>query len=501
MNDNVLLVFPAFTNKEKAQRPPLGLLSIATMLFEKGIKATILDETVETNFDSKLLNELKNNPICVGISSMSVNHIMPSLRVSKLVKDNSDIPTVWGGIHPSLAPERTLENDLVDIIVKDDGEEAFTKLLVSLNQNRSDIDKIPGIGFKKNGTIIFNEPPLPFNLEKRMPFAFSLIDFRKYRPAGFWKHVLDLKSDDSIIPMETSRGCPFSCTFCTESMRKKKWQALPAKRVVSDIKFYIKTYGIRNFTFNDDNFFADTKRGEDIVNLLIKENLGIKWYTNIRPDYLAKTSNIFIKKLEESGCRFLTFGAESGSERILKDINKKTSVDDLITTNRKLAGSKITPSFFTIRGFPGETKEDLIKTYLLMIQLKQENNNAYLPSALLLPTPCTKIAEVCLGKKIHQFSLKDWSELLNTQRITKDPWILDDTYNFIQKNKAFLAIIDRLNTPSVFAKPLYRLLLQVYKLGFIYGFSERLGSIIQTTYNIIKIIQRPLLKTTAHLKE
>ena len=196
MNNRVLLVFPGFTNNRRASRPPLGLLSIASLLVEKGIQVTILDETIEDDFDKKLLNELKKDPICVGISSMTVNHIIPSLRVSKLVKDNSNIPTVWGGVHPSLAPASTLKHELVDFIVMDDGEETFSVLLESLSRDCSGLDKIPGIGFKRNGEIKLNNPSLPFDIEKSPPSLFSLIDFNKYKQDGFMKYAFGLSADD-----------------------------------------------------------------------------------------------------------------------------------------------------------------------------------------------------------------------------------------------------------------------------------------------------------------
>jgi anaerobic magnesium-protoporphyrin IX monomethyl ester cyclase len=283
MSQKVLLIFPRFgTEKTKPERPPLGILTVAAPLVEIGVDVSVLDERVETDFDNLLQVELAKNPICVGISSMSGRHIAQALRISKFVKENSECPVVWGGVHASLEPKTTIEHELIDIIVRDDGEETFPRLLDSLESNRADLGKIKGIAFKDNGKVIFTDPPQPADIAKLPPIPFNLIDFEKYGPEPGTLDYDWISDPKKIIPMETSRGCPFSCIFCTESVRKTKWRSLPPERVISDLEIYIEKYGIRNFTFIDDNIFGNLKRGKELISLLAKTKLGINWYSNIR---------------------------------------------------------------------------------------------------------------------------------------------------------------------------------------------------------------------------
>ena len=304
---------------------------------------------------------------------------------------------------------------------------------------------------------------------------FHLVDFNKYEsdPRDHW--AVDPKQ---ILPIETSRGCPYSCTFCTESVRKKKWRALSPERVIHDLKYYLHTYGIRNFTFIDDNLFGNIRRGEKIVELLVQENLGIAWYTNIRTDYMAKADPAFITMLEKSGCKMLTFGAESGSKRILKMINKKATPGDVVAANRKLIGSTITPHFVTIRGFPTETRDDLMETFLLNCRLLLENKRAVCDSPCLIATPSTKIAEMCLGDQVKHFRLEDWAQILDVFKDKKPPWVLDETYEFIDNHRIFSAITSKTNRTFRISNFLYHLLLIIYRLNFRFGFDEHLSRLL-----------------------
>ena len=158
-SNRVLLVYPISKGNEHPDRPPLGLLTIAAPLVNQGIEVSLLDERIEPDFDTRLTEELQKSPLCVGISSMSGRHIQGALRVSRLVKEHSDVPVVWGGacMHASLEPKSTMRHKLVDMIVRDDGEETFIKVLKCLQQESSSLHDIPGIGFKENGQVVFTE--------------------------------------------------------------------------------------------------------------------------------------------------------------------------------------------------------------------------------------------------------------------------------------------------------------------------------------------------------
>lgn len=503
MSKNILLVFASLKEDPKmvggeVYRPPLGILTIAGTLVEAGYSVTIIDERVEQEFDKILKKELDKIPLCVGISSMSGWHLLNSLRISKFIKETTKIPTVWGGVHTSLFPESVLKNNYVDYIVRDDGEETFPALLKCLDGGSlSDFEKIKGIGFKRDGNTILTEIASPADINSLPRIPFHLIDFEKYTIHS--SREISPKSGFNAkhnIPIETSRGCPFSCGFCTESKRKKKWRMLSPERVINDIKYYKETTGIRGFSFVDDNFFGNKKRGKEIIELLIKEEVGISWDTNVTANFMAGLDEEFLHKLERSGCKFLVMGAETGSPRISKLVDvKKATVDDIINANRKLAKTNIVASFIFIQGFPTETLDDIKKTYLLNIKLLKENKNAINSNVFLIPTPGTRIAEMALGEKIKNMSLEDWGRIFDLRMEEKHPWVLKETYEFIKSNRYMFGVFRLTNrVPKSINKILY-LFLWSFRIKLKYGFDIKIDRyVLNLLFNnyqfILKILKR-----------
>ena len=204
-NNRVLLAYPAGKRDDREpDRPPLGLLTVAGPLVEQGMEVCLLDERAEKDFDSRLAEELKKRPICVGISSMSGRHISGAMRISQQIKAQSTIPVVWGGVQASLEPLSTIRHELVDLIVRDDGEETFPHLLAEIQNGCRNLDNIKGIGFIRDGQPVLTESADPAKIEDLPLVPFHLVDFEKYRSTEPWT------SERNLLPLETSRGCPFS---------------------------------------------------------------------------------------------------------------------------------------------------------------------------------------------------------------------------------------------------------------------------------------------------
>lgn len=486
MKNHVLLIFASLkedpaTLDTETYRPPLGILTIAGPLLEEGFTVTILDERVELDFSNTLKKELSKGPICVGISSMSGWPIKNSLRISRYIKENTRIPVVWGGVHTSLFPGHVINNEYVDYIVIDDGEETLPQLLKCIDGGgMSDLGAIKGIGFKKNGKSIITDTAPPADISKNPPVPLHLLDFSKYtqHKTREISHRSGLNVNHNI-PVETSRGCPYSCSFCTESKRKKKWRALSPTRVISDIKHYIKVTGSKGFSIVDDNFFGQPSRGREIIDLLVKENLDISWHTNVTARLVSNSDEQFLHQMEKSGCKLLVMGAESGSPRILKMIDvKKATVEDIIEANRKLAKTNIISSFICIEGFPTETAEDIKKTFMLSIKLLTENGNAINSNVFLIPTPATVIADMALGEKIKTMGLEDWSEIFDLRMDKRHPWVLDETYVYLRKNRYMFAVFRLANRVPAPLNKLVHLLLALFKIKLKYNIDLLIDRII-----------------------
>jgi radical SAM superfamily enzyme YgiQ (UPF0313 family) len=159
----------------------------------------------------------------------------------------------------------------------------------------------------------------------------------------------------------------------------------------------------------------------------------------------------------------LTFGAESGSERVLKMINKKASAEHVLEVNRRLARSNIIPHFVTIRGFPTESAEEMQQTYRLLCDLILANPKTICDSPQLITTPGTKIAEMCLGDLTHSYTLEDWAEVFDLFAGKKPNWIMDETWDFLRDHDMLLNVMYAASSPEQGIKRyLGRLLLSIY---------------------------------------
>ena len=127
-------------------------MAVSAIPYQKGYKIKIIDERVDRNWKNNLISHLKKAPICVGTTCMTGSQIPHALKISSIVKNNSDVPMVWGGIHPSLTPKQTIENQLVDIIITGEGDYTFFELVEHLEKEKS-LSNVKGLYYKINDKI------------------------------------------------------------------------------------------------------------------------------------------------------------------------------------------------------------------------------------------------------------------------------------------------------------------------------------------------------------
>lgn len=357
----VLLVFPG---KYRAPDPqiPLALLYLAASLRQERFTVRILDMRQE---DFRGFNV--GNPVFVGISCMSGLQIKYALEFARYVKDqNSSCPIVWGGVHPTLLPEQTAENDYVDVVVRGEGELIIKDLANKLARNQP-LDDVAGITYKFNGSIKSNPPGRVAELDDLpIDLPYDLIPMDKYPSITSGR-----------FHIQTSRGCPHRCGFCYNSyFNKSQWRAKSAKRVLDEIEYILTKFPyIKIIDPIDDNVFVDRKRVEEICKGLIERKLGVQWRANCRFDYMSTYDKSFLELLEKAGCVELDFGGESGSDRIQQLICKDVTADQMLQSVKNLHrwAPSIEPYVSWMSGLPGETDADLKQTFDLMDKMREVN--------------------------------------------------------------------------------------------------------------------------------
>ncbi len=392
---------------------PLSLLCAVSKLDLEGYPIIVIDQRVSDNWQEELETALEDNPICVGITSMTGSQILGALEAARLVKRSGDVPVVWGGVHGTLFAEQTLAHKDVDMLVKGEGEQTFYELLKRL-ESHEPMDGLAGVCYKRDGIVIENEDR-PFVDPDDMPEPpYHLIDIENY--------MHHLFHEKRVLEVESSRGCPYRCAFCYNVLyNRKSWRPLSADRVVARLRHLSDTYGIKVFHFLDDAFFIDKHRVRDIMNGILDSGMEIKMgFQGIRIDTLARMDDDILDLCYRAGCRYLQFGVESGSPRIQKMINKQISLDDVESVNKRLAKYPEMITFYNFMcGFPTETKEDLFDSTRLAWLLLKDNSRAMVSAFHhYKPYPGTELAKQAFAENftvpetLEAWAHFDWTEAL-----------------------------------------------------------------------------------------
>ena len=222
--------------------PPHALLSIAAPLHKKGYRIKIIDQRVNSLWEQELGSVLKNKPICVGISAMTGSQIYFALKAAKIVrsKTNARVPIVWGGPHPSILPEQTLEDEHVDIVCVGEGDIAFSEIVEALERKRH-LSQVLGIAYKDGKQKLHTRERPLLDVETLLPVPWELINVEEYIHPDFYLK----KAQRSLDIGQTSRGCPFLCGFCSSAnIRKRRWRAMSVDRSLQAIIEPIRRFNL-----------------------------------------------------------------------------------------------------------------------------------------------------------------------------------------------------------------------------------------------------------------
>jgi radical SAM superfamily enzyme YgiQ (UPF0313 family) len=337
---------------------PLALLSLAAWLRHYGEYSDSIG-IIDTNICKPLPDDFSNAAV-VGISAMTGSQIKYGLEVAAMARRaNPDAVIVWGGIHPSLLPEQTVQHPLVDAVVIGEGEATFLEI-VNAVLNGKGAAGIPGTYVQKHGSReIVVGPKRPFIDLNELPLpAYDLIDVKDYHGI---EHQFDYQS---------SRGCPFRCAFCYNTkFCERRWRKKSPNTVVKELVYLQEEYAIESFGLVDDEFFIDIKRAEAIFDGILESGKRFSIIASCRLDMVRRFSPDLFRKMKRAGVVQMFFGAESGSPKMLKAIQKDITVEDIVEGARVVAEAGIRPILSFMSGFPGETLEDLKHTIDIILRL------------------------------------------------------------------------------------------------------------------------------------
>ena len=368
---------------------PLEIAYVAALL-EKQHDVHIIDaanegwKNLEQIDEKKYRQGLKNeeiaarikrcSPDVVGITISFSGWWKTAYEVASIVKSiDKNIITVLNGLHPSARPADCLKYPNTDFAVIGEAEYTMLELVRVLEQGTTeDLKKIKGIGYIKNGETVITPPrPAIQDLDSLPIPARHLLPMDKYF-AAIKENPPRGEIRKPWATMITSRGCPYSCIFCSiNTIMGRKWRARNPENVVDEIEQLVHTYDIKQIDFIDENMTLDKKRVETICDLIVKRGLDIDWYTpnGVRADTLDEN---LLTKMKASGCKKIRVAPESGVQRVVDQIIKKNlklkAVEKAVILSKKV-GIKV-GCFFVI-GLIGETKEDIEETINYAYKLRR----------------------------------------------------------------------------------------------------------------------------------
>jgi anaerobic magnesium-protoporphyrin IX monomethyl ester cyclase len=395
----ITLVYPYLqprNDNSQFRFPPLGLGYIASALKRKGFHVELVDCTF-LGKEKALERIVKSDPQIIGIYSM-FSMKKTSLELASLLREKCEL-LVTGGPLPTLDPEDYL--DIFDLAVIGEGEETMVEIAEDIEQGLA-TNAIKGVAYKENGKIKYSQPREFIKDLDSLKFpARDLFDNTAYKQY-YQKHF-----NYTTAPLMSSRGCPFSCDFCSHPVFGTLLRLRSPENIVAEVQ-EIANLGYDRVWFADDCFTLNAKHLRQVCNLLIQRQIDIGWECLSRADTLTPE---LANNMKKAGCIRVFFGAESGNDTVLGIMNKQITAEQ---TKRavyvaKEAGLQV--GAFFIVGYPGENNQTLLDTLRFASRLPLD----YLSFTMPYPIPGTPLHERMKQKCIAE--VDDWEEPKNLRLI------------------------------------------------------------------------------------
>ncbi len=425
MRKTVILYYPKirYLPEYKFFWTPLSLLAISRLL-KNNYEIIIIDGNIQKDYSTVIKDNL-HHCVCVGISTMTGGgQLLDAIKFAQIIKNrNKHIPIVWGGPHPTSLPDETIKYGMVDIIVRGQGEITLKEVVNSLEKG-CNLDKVLGITYKNDNQVIHNNDRPIFDINALSDIPWELVEVENYIRN-------DVTVNTKTINFVSSYGCPYNCRFCYEVIAyKRRWTGLKAEMILNELSALVNQYGINGVKFYDANFFVNPSRVKDFCAGIVARKLKIKWAASAHPKDLLRLKDDF-SLIKESGCTRILIGAESGSPEVLRFIDKKVSVDEILEAARLCNEFEIIGSFTFIVGFPIDADKNGKETKDLIDIILGKYPKHEIRVHLWAPYPGTELYPVALERGFEPpKTLEGWADYEYYKPQT--PWINEELVKMLE---------------------------------------------------------------------
>jgi len=412
-------------NRERDPYPvfPIGLAYLIPPLTSAGHQISVLDLCFTPNPAESVSSTLESfAPDAVLISLRNLDNVTwPGSRtyytvaVEIVLLCKGKVTTIIGGSGFSLMPLELLSTTGADYGVVGEGEEILPRLL-SCIESGTDASFLNGVLVAGRTSFL---PPLPVN-------AIGAPDRSHFDLSRYHR-------DGGMANLQTKRGCPFNCIYCTYPLLEgRRTRLRPVTDIIDEIRYLTDAYGVDYIYFVDDIFNFPTDFAEQLCRTMIDEKLPVNWTAFISPEFITPQ---LLQLMLKAGCDAVEFGSESGSDIMLKNLGKSFSAKSILSSSQLCHDSGIDFAHYILFGGPGETRETILETFDLMDQVQPTAVIAMTGIRIYPGTPLEKIAindgliskEMKLLEPVFYISpeIKDTlSDLVTTEALKRRTWVV-----------------------------------------------------------------------------
>lgn len=383
----------------------------------------------------------------VGITVMPGPQVKQAVPFSKKIKQNfPEVCVIWGGYFATNHYKVILESGYVDFVINGPGDRAFPKLLDALTNNEP-YEFIRNLAYVSEGIVVKTAKDELIEQDTLPALPYDKLD--SFYPID--RHYLGKTYlGNKTVAYHSSIGCPFTCSFCAVvPTYEARWKAKSAEKVYRDVKYIKDKWGADAIEFHDNNFFVSEKRVVEFARLIKPEKM--KWWGMARIDTMSKFSDETLSLLRDAGCKIIFFGAESGNNEVLKQLDKggTQTGEQIIAFARRLKKFNIIPEYSFVLGVPAPTPEQVMRQIEFDIrfirQVKASNPDTEIVLYTYSPVP-TEGSE--LFKQVQESgfgfpqTLEDWIspqwERFDLRKNPLTPWLTPEMIDRIRNFETVL---------------------------------------------------------------
>ncbi len=446
MNSNQVLLFNPRSAKWK-HRIPNSILQVGAAVYGK-YDLIFVDGNLEDDPWEKIKSYINKGKVkYFGVTVMPGPQLKQAIPISKKVKEEfPEITVVWGGYFATNQHPVALNSGYVDYVIDGPGDRAFPLLLDALEKGEEP-SKIKNLIYLKEEKIfktykeeLLNQDDLP-----QLPYE----NYNKFYPVkGYLQKTF---MGNKTMSYHSSLGCPFTCSFCAVvPIYNARWKGKSAENIYKDVKWLKDNYGLDSVEFHDNNFFTSKKRVVEFSKLVMNDN--IKWWGEGRIDTIDKYSDEDLALMKKAGCEMIFLGAETGSDEVLKQMDKggTQSAAQIREFAVRMGKFGIVPEYSFVLGMPGESEEKVMaqidSDIAFIKEIKELNPDTEIIIYLYSPVP-TEGSELYeqITKAGFEFpeKLEDWLnpswENFDLRKNPLTPWL---TPQMIDKIKNFEVVLN-----------------------------------------------------------